>query len=123
MVIRIRQHGENGDLYDMHNFIRDVCKHFEIKYWIIQIEECIGFESESMEKTYDNPRKYTSKGLESLYSRTTQTIDGSLTAYENTESAVKLLVVDSSYWEVDSKSEIFLNYMESKYGIYSKFTA
>lgn len=122
-MIRIRQHGENGELYDMHNFIIDVCDHFEIKYWIIQIEECIGFESESMEKTYDNPRKYTSKGLVSLYSRTTQTIDGLLTAYEDGDPVVKLLAIDSSYWEVDSKNEQFVKYMESKYGAYSKFTA
>ncbi len=123
MMIQIRQHGESDQLYDMHTFINDVSDYFEVTHWIIQIEECIGFESESMEKTYKSPRKYSTKGLASLYSRTTQTVGGLLTAYEDKNPVVKLLAIDSSYWEVESQNEEFLKYMKSKYGIYPKLTA
>lgn len=122
-MIRIRQHGNDGQLNDMHSFIGDVSGYFKITHWVIQIEECIGFESEVMESTYKTPKKYSSKGLASLYARTTQTIDGLITAYENENSAVRLLAVDSSYWEVDSQDFEFLKFMENKYGAYTKITA
>ena len=117
-MLRIRQHGDDNQVFDMHSFIDDTVAAFNICYWEIQIEWCIGNESLQVEQSRTSPKRYSTKGLTSLYSGLTQTVDGKISAYAEYTHLVTFEAVDSSYWEVSSKNEEFLAGMESKYGIY-----
>ncbi len=102
----------------MHFFIDDVQSYFEVSHWVIEIEWCIGEIGSEIEKSFDNPKSYSTKGLRSIYNQLTQTVDGVITAYADKLEVAKLKAVDSSFWEIQSENNEFLEHMESKYGLY-----
>jgi len=115
-MIVVRQHGDDGALFDMHCFLDDVEQLLQVDRWTIQIEECIGVEAPSAEDSCDKPKEYSTKGLKTLYSQLTQTIDGVITGYDGPNKIVRFEAVDSSYWEIRCRSKDFLDHMLSKYG-------
>ena len=103
----------------MHQFLDDASNSLSISHWLVQIEWCIGDEYAQVEQSAKNPKKYSTKGLRSVYATITQTIDGILTAYKNEKEIVRFEAVDSSYWEITSENGTFLSEMEKNYGLYT----
>lgn len=106
----------------MHQFIDDIEKYFEVSEWVIEIEWCIGNIATQIERSYQKPLSYSTKGLRSVYGQLTQTVDGTVTAYSNASVVVRLQAVDSSYWEICSANSAFLDFMTSTYGAYQPKT-
>ncbi|MEM7430335.1 MAG: hypothetical protein AAF351_00220 [Pseudomonadota bacterium] len=117
-IIKIRQHGTDGKLFDMGDFISDVLQFHAVSHWIADIEWALGSQGEKADSTAIQKRQYSTKGLTSLYQDIYQTIDGSITAVNESAEVARLTAVDSSYWEVESDNEAFLDLMQDKYGLY-----
>lgn len=41
-MIRIRQHGHAGDLFDLNAFFEDVAAFCKVEQWQIRVQECLG---------------------------------------------------------------------------------
>lgn len=115
---RIRQHGPDEELFDMTNFIPVVVEHHPVTHWIAVIRWALAHSGEKSESASIENERYSTKGLMTLYEDIYQTIDGTLTAFNGEEALVRLEAVDSSYWEITSDNEAFLDAMEKSFGMY-----
>lgn len=118
-MVTIRQHGNPGILFDLKDFILDLESwQRRVDYWIIQIEECSAPNGLALaELTSGNPSRLSPVAFSSLCYDMSQTIDGEFVAYIDGREVIRLLAVDSSYWEITGPPE-FEKHMLAKYGAY-----
>ena len=119
IMIQIRQHGDNGELFDIKDFLLDIDLHFRIDTWVISIEWCQGLGSEEIESESKNGMAYPDQEFRYIYKDIFQTIDGHFELKSDGETVVELLAFDSSYWEISSENELFISHMLEKYGEYA----
>ena len=100
-MIQIRQHGENNQLFDMTVFIPFLERRIHIIQWEISIEWCTGENSPEVEKSADDPWIGNHSQFKTFYRGIFQTIDGEF-RIESKEGWVRMLAVDSSFWEIES---------------------
>lgn len=114
MVI-IRQHGGNGELFDISAFLDDVDGFARPDAWHITIGECTGDRALEIEQLTSSGLTLSDSSFRSLYRGIRQTIDGSFVGLAGGERLFELLAVDSSFWEVTG-SQAFESHMLSTYG-------
>ena len=103
-------------MYDIMQFLEDIDQYFQVEKWQIQIDWCQGDNSVNIEKETKNKKEYSDKEFRKIYSNIFQTIDGYFKLMAKNEVIAKLIAVDSSYWEIESKNKKFLKHMSKKYG-------
>ena len=114
----IRQHGENGEHYDMSSFFEDFDRYFHVKRWQIQVDWCQGDGSSEIERQSENGLSIMDTEFRELYRNIYQTIDGEFQAFDGERRVARLLAIDSSYWEVESDNQAFIDEMAAKCGLY-----
>lgn len=117
-MIRIPQHGKDNELFDINRFLEDIDQYLSIDTWLIKIEWCQGEGSEKIEKISEQGTELGNLEFRELYKGIFQTIDGYFQLKSAGESVAEFLAIDSSYWEVNSNSEVFMSHMLKKYGEY-----
>jgi hypothetical protein len=76
--------------------------------WVCRVEETVSFDGYSsiqLEEQYNNPGGMSGARLYRLAKGTRQVIDGVFEAFEGASLWVKLVAVDSSYWEVTADDD------------------
>ena len=118
-MITIRQHGDFKALHDLRDFIRDLEPwQRRVSHWTVQIAECSGPNSLALsELTSQQAMKLSPRAFEDLCYSINQTIDGEFIAYISEKEVLRLLAVDSSYWEITGPEE-FEEQILIKYGAY-----
>jgi hypothetical protein len=116
-MIQIRQHSEGKQLYDMSVFIPFLEKRIHIKQWEIAIEWCSGDNSSEIEKSADVPWFGNHEEFKEFYKGIFQTIDGEFFIVAN-EGRVRMLAVDSSFWEIESDIQGLESDFITAYGQY-----
>lgn len=114
----IRQHGGNNELYDMSSFFADLDQFFQIKCWQIQVGWCLGEGSLEIERRSKNGLEITDAKFRELYRNIYQTIDGEFLAFDDERREARFLAVVSTYWEIESDNQAFVDHMVAKYGLY-----
>lgn len=117
-MIRIRQHGENRELFDIRNFLADIDSYFRPDSWLIKVEWCQGDNAQEIEKSSENEQEYSDSDFRKVYEGIFQTIDGKFQIKSSGLIVAKLAAIDSSYWEIDSINQAFISHMLEKYGKY-----
>lgn len=117
-MIRIRQHGEDGNLFDIKCFLEDIDSYFDIDSWFINIDWCQGEKEREIEQESKGGKLYSDASFRKLYGGIFQTIDGTFELKSSDVIVVKLLADDSTYWEVESINKDFETHMLKKYGEY-----
>src|SRR5437868_4118847 len=116
-MVRIRQHGATGELFDMSSFLGDVDAFFSIDAWKVHIFECMGQGClEVEERTAEEPT-LSDVEFRRMYSGIHQTIDGSFVGLTQGYEKCRLEAIDSSYWEVTGTPD-FEAPMAKTYGTY-----
>ncbi|MCY1305370.1 hypothetical protein D9M71_351420 [compost metagenome] len=118
-MITIRQHGDNGELFDMVIFKSDIEKFFTIEEWEIQVDWCLGELAQEIEKISAKPTRIKNLEFWQLYAGIHQTVDGCFSGLIKEIEYCKLQAVDSSFWNVSGSIE-FEKHMENMYGPYAK---
>lgn len=118
IMIQIRQHGDNGELFDIKDFLLDIDLYFLIDTWVVCIEWCQGLGSKEIERISKNGLAYTDQEFRCIYKDIFQTIDGHFELKSDGKTVVELLAFDSSYWEISSENDLFISHMLKKYGEY-----
>ena len=118
MVI-IRQHGSNGELFDISAFLADIDGFFQPDAWHITIDECTGDRALEIEQLTAAGLSMSDADFRSLYRGIGQTIDGRFVGSARGERLFELMAVDSSFWEV-SGSQLFESHMLSTYGAWQR---
>lgn len=121
-MVRIRQHGANGQLFDLNGFLPDIDTLCPIDEWEISVSECLGEGADAVEALgSSNPAKIAADDLRALYEGVYQTIDGQFVGYQGGKERCRLIAVDSSYWEVVGPPELEAAFAH-KYGPYVPWT-
>lgn len=114
-MVRIRQHGSNGELLDIARFLADIDMFFRPDAWRITIDECMGKRAEEIEQLSSSGHLLSDGDFRSLYRDIYQTIDGRFIGLSGKEPLFDLLAVDSSFWEITG-SQAFESHMLTTYG-------
>ena len=117
-ISRVNQHGKDGQLYDISEFLEIVDQFYIVKRWKIEIEWCQGENALAIEKQSSGGLELPDDKFRNMYSGIFQTIDGWFEAYGNDGLLVRLEAVDSSFWEVSSHNMDFLATLEHEMGVY-----
>lgn len=119
-MVRIRQHGADGELFDLNTFIGDVDALISVDEWQVSVSECLGDGATDVEALgVSRPGLVASKDLRALYEHVYQTIDGEFIGLRAGKECCRLVAVDSSYWEIVGPVEFEANFL-LKYGPYVK---
>jgi hypothetical protein len=117
-MIKIPQHTESGRLNDLQRFLEDLDRfQRKVDYWLIELEEFIGEGSIAFEELSRGGAKLSPLGFSSLCQCINQTIDGVFSGFLGDREIIRLMAVDSSYWEITASPE-FEDIMLNKYGPY-----
>ncbi|HEX8609959.1 MAG TPA: hypothetical protein VF800_01555 [Telluria sp.] len=117
-MVRIRQHGAGGELFDLNMLIADVDALIKVDEWQVSVSECLGDGAADVEALgVSRSGLIASEDLRNLYKHVYQTIDGEFTGLRAGKESCRLVAVDSSYWEVFGPSE-FEAAVLLKYGPY-----
>jgi len=100
-MIRVRQHGRDGELYDIQQFLPLLEAELHILSWKISVDWCSGGNCLVIEKSAAAPWSGTHQEFKDLYREIFQTIDGNFEVVA-AEGQLNLLAFDSSYWEIES---------------------
>ena len=117
-MIKIRQHGADNKLYDIMQFLEDIDQYFKVEMWQVQVDWCQGEDALKIEKETKDKKEYSDKEFRKMYAGIFQTIDGYFKLLAKNEVLAKIIAVDSSFWEIESKNKKFLKHMLKKYGEY-----
>lgn len=121
-MVRIRQHGDEGQLFDLNGFFPDVETHCPVDEWEITVSECLGDGADAVEALSSaKPAKIAADDLRALYQNIYQTIDGRFVGYLGGRERCRLIAVDASYWEVVGPPEFEATFVR-KYGAYVPWT-
>lgn len=115
---RIRQHAENSQLNDIAAFITFLESKLDIISWDYSVDWCSGENASTIEASSPYPSHVSHKEFCHLYKSIFQTIDGEF-KIQTSKGYVRLLAVDSSFWEIESDIHGIEEAFEKKYG---KFT-
>jgi hypothetical protein len=119
-MVRIRQHGANGELIDLNTLIGDVDVLIPVDEWQVSVSDCLGDGAADVEALgVSRPGLVASKDLRALYEHVYQTIDGEFIGLRAGKECWRLVAVDSSYWEVFGRAEFEAAFL-LKYGPYVK---
>jgi hypothetical protein len=118
-MVTIRQHGTNGELFDISSFLADVDRFFQPDTWHITIDECMGGRALEIEQLTASGLLVPDREFRSLYRGIYQTIDGHFVGLAAGERVVELLAFDSSFWEVTG-SPAFESHMLATYGAWQR---
>ena len=98
-MVRVRQHGEGDQLFDMPVFLPVVERLLQPDGWLLDIEWCTGESADTLQGL--SPEELVSHSkLVSLVSGLRQTIDGTYRCIRSGQRVAELRAVDSSFWEV-----------------------
>jgi hypothetical protein len=118
-MIRIPQHRTDGKLNDLRSFIIDLeAFQREVGHWRVRVQDCIGESSLVLEELTAQTAKLSHKGFENLCYCIHQTVDGVFEGIVDDEVVVRLVAVDSTYWEISAPTELEQEIL-AKYGEYS----
>jgi hypothetical protein len=115
---RIPQHGDGNSLYDITAFIPFLERRLSMLEWQYSVQWCSGEGASEIEKSANQPVLASHKEFCVLYKGIYQTIDGEFVVHSN-EGVVRLLAVDSSFWEVKSDIPGIEDEFENEFGLYS----
>lgn len=116
-MVRIRQHGTQGELFDVAAFLADVDRFVAPDAWRIAVDECLGDRAPEIEQIAATT-KLSDSEFRALYNGIHQTIDGRFAGFRTDELLCELVAVDSSYWEISGPGE-FEAHMLKTYGAWS----
>jgi hypothetical protein len=117
-MVRIRQHGESDALYDLRSFVEDLeFVRRVLDYWTVRFDEVYCKAAPALEELTSNSPRLSPRAFEGLCDLIEQTIDGEFVAYRGDREVLRLVAVDSSYWEISGPPE-FEDAMLRKYGAY-----
>ena len=106
-MVRIRQHGDNGELYDLNEFLKDIALLCPLDEWHVSVSECLGQCADDVEAIgASEPASISNDTLCTLYRNIYQTIDGEFVGFRSGNEILRLLAVDSSYWELTGPSDL-----------------
>ncbi|MEM7169859.1 MAG: hypothetical protein AAF530_06790 [Pseudomonadota bacterium] len=116
--VEIRQHGEDGQIYDMPSFFEDLEKFFSITKWHVDMDWCLGNRAGELVKTLKaSSGSLSDHDLRHFYEEIFQTVDGEFAGFKDDKYEVKLTAFDSTLWILESDNQVFLNHMVKKYGL------
>ncbi|MGJ7498625.1 hypothetical protein ACSFA8_26710 [Variovorax sp. RT4R15] len=118
-MVRVRQHGEAGQLFDISSFLDDVDRFFRPDQWQISVERCLGLNALSIEEASFSGLSLSDAEFRTLYRGIYQTIDGQFSGFGQGQSLFELLAVDSSYWEVTGPPEFEAHFLAT-YGAWNQ---
>jgi hypothetical protein len=119
-MVTVRQHGSPGVLYDLKDFIVDLeAFQRQVSHWIVRIDQCTRPASVALEELTAKGAKVSYRAFESLCCAVFQTIDGVFVGYAGDREVVRLVAVDSSFWEITGP-HAFEQAMLAKYGEYRR---
>ena len=121
-MVKIRQHGENKQLFDIASFIPFLEERINILQWKISIDWCTGENSLEIEKSAETPWIGSHLEFKKIYGNIFQTIDGEFQITAS-EGKVKMLAFDSSYWEIESDIPELESIFLSTFGEYVGYIA
>jgi hypothetical protein len=116
-MVQIRQHGPNGELFDITSFLGDIDHFFCVDQWRVRVWECVGKEAIQVEPLTAEEQTLSDRDFRAMYRGVHQTIDGSFVALAGGHERCRLEAVDSSFWEITATPE-FEAHMMAKYGRY-----
>ncbi|MET2527160.1 hypothetical protein [Ralstonia pseudosolanacearum] len=117
-MVRIRQHGANGELFDLNSFFSDIDTLCPAEEWEVSVSECLGDGATEVESLgVSKPSLVTTDHLRAFYRGVYQTIDGEFVGYRGGTECCRLVAVDSSYWEITGSPD-FEAAFALKYGLY-----
>lgn len=114
-MVTIRQHGENGELFDINSFLADIDQFVRLDSWRITIGQCTGDRAQEIEEISRSGYSLTDSSFRCLYHGISQTIDGRFVGLSGGTIVLELLAVDSSFWEVTGPPD-FESHMLAKCG-------
>ncbi|WP_282273221.1 hypothetical protein [Stenotrophomonas sp. PS02298] len=118
-MVTIRQHGSNGELFDISSFLTDIDRFVRPDTWTIVIDECMGDRAVEIQQLSSSDHTLADCAFRSLYHDIFQTIDGHFVVLSGGEPVLELLAVDSSFWEI-SGTPAFESHMLAKYGAWHR---
>ncbi len=93
-MVRVRQHGEAGQLFDISAFLADVDRFFRPDSWQFSVESCLRSNALSIEETSYSGLSLSDVEFRSLYRGIYQTIDGRFSGFEQGQRLFELLAVE-----------------------------
>ena len=103
-MVRVRQHGDDGQLFDMPAFLPVVEQSLQPEEWLLDIEWCTGESADTLQGL--SPEELVPHStLVSLVSGLRQTIDGTYRCIRSGQPVAELRAVDSSFWEVSGPQQ------------------
>ncbi|TBV72243.1 hypothetical protein [Pseudoxanthomonas winnipegensis] len=114
MVI-IRQHGKNGELFDMASFFGAIDRFAKPETWLVVVDQCVGGNALEIENRTAGGLSMSDPVFQNMYRDIHQTIDGHFVGLAGGERVFELRAVDSSFWEVTG-SPAFESHMLQTYG-------
>ena len=118
-MVTIRQHGSNGELFDISSYLTDIDRFVRPDIWTIVIDECMGGRAVEIEQLSSSGHTLSDSAFRSLYREIFQTIDGHFVALSGGEPVLEFLAVYSSFWEI-SGPPAFESHMLAKYGAWQR---
>ena len=118
-MVKIRQHGDNGELFDIPAFLADIDELARPDTWQITIEQCTGDRAQEIEQISSSGCSLSDSAFRSLYRGIHQTIDGRFIGLASGTPLFELVAVDSSYWEVSGSSALE-SHMLASYGAWQR---
>jgi hypothetical protein len=109
-TLRISDLAERGYLaFDLNDLLEVLGERSGAARWVCCVEWCIPLEDNSaiqLEEQYNNPEGMSGALLLTLAKQTRQVIDGVFEAFEEASLWVKLVAVDSTYWEITADDDL-----------------
>ena len=119
-MVRIRQHGDNGELYDLNEFLKDLAVLSPMDEWHVSVDECLGDGAAEVEALGTSGTKsIPNDTLCTLYRNIYQTIDGEFIGFRSGIEIFRFLAVDSSYWEITGSPDVEATFVR-RYGLYAR---
>jgi hypothetical protein len=118
MVI-VRQHGSNGELFDISTFLADIDNFFQPDTWRVTVDDCMGNRALEIQQLTSAGLSIPDGEFRSLYGGIFQTIDGHFVGLAGGQPVFELVAVDSSFWEVTG-SRAFESHMLVTYGAWQR---
>lgn len=118
-MVTIRQHGGNGELFDISSFLPDIDRFVRLDAWRITIGQCTGERALEIEALSHSGCSLSDTAFRLLYRGIYQTIDGRFEGLSGGKKVIELVAVDSAFWEVTGP-RAFESHMLARYGAWPK---
>lgn len=118
-MVVIRQHGENGELFDITSFLAAVDRFAQPDAWHETVDQCMGERALEIEQLTASGLSMSDPDFRAMYSGIYQTIDGCFIGSAAGKPVFELRAIDSSFWEVTG-SPAFESHMLTTYGAWQR---